>query len=114
MKIINTHSNQAVLTELGERITRRRLDLQLTQAMLAKEAGVGKSTVERIEAGNSAQLASLVSILRVLDLFANLDQLIPETAPGPLDMLKRKGKPRQRASSGREPERAEEPWSWDE
>jgi transcriptional regulator with XRE-family HTH domain len=101
MKISNLLTDEATLAEIGERITRRRIELQLTQANLAEQAGIAKRTVERIEAGGSTQTVSMIRVFRVLDLMPGLDHLIPETAPQPTDLLKRKGKTRQRASSRR-------------
>ena len=65
MKISKLLADDAILTEIGERVARRRLDLQLTQAEMAEQAGVAKRTVERIEAGASAQMSSIIRILRV-------------------------------------------------
>jgi transcriptional regulator with XRE-family HTH domain len=107
-------SDAAVLEEIGRRLARRRLDRDLTQADLAREAGVGKRTVERVEAGESAQLSTLIRIMRVLGLMEALDAAIPPSAPRPMDLLKLKGKERQRASgAGSRPE-GEPPWSWGE
>jgi transcriptional regulator with XRE-family HTH domain len=107
-----TLGDDAVLEELGRRLVRRRLALQITQAALAEQAGVSKRTVERIEAGAAAQTLSLIRILRVLDLLQGLDQLIPETGPRPMDLLKLKGKERKRASSSRTGDQSGEAWSW--
>ena len=114
MKISKLLSDELILTELGNRLGRARLDRQLSQAKLAEQAGVSKRTIERIEAGASAQSVSLVRILRVLDRLSNLDRLIPESGPSPLDLLKRKGKIRKRASSSRQSKVADKPWSWDD
>ena len=114
MKISNLLADDAILTEIGERVARRRLDLQFTQADLAEQAGVSKRTVERIEAGASAQMSSIIRILRVLELLPGLDRMISEAGPGPMDLLKRKGKVRKRASKRRQSDRPDEPWSWDD
>lgn len=114
MKINKTHTDEAILVEIGESIARRRIELQLTQAELAKQSGVAKRTVERIEAGASAQMSSIIRIFRVLDLLQNLDRMIPEAGPGPMELLKRKGKVRQRASKSRKPDDSGKPWTWDE
>lgn len=53
-------TDEAVLEEIGRRLKQRRLDLQLTQEILADEAGVSKRTVERIEAGKTAQMSTLI------------------------------------------------------
>jgi transcriptional regulator with XRE-family HTH domain len=112
MKISNALTDEAILAELGGRITRRRLDFQLTQAALAKEAGIAKRTVERVEAGATAQLSTLIRIFRVLDLLPILDQMLSESKPRPIDVITRKGKTRQRASSTSRASKKEEPWTW--
>ncbi len=114
MKISKLLADEVILAEIGERVARHRLDLQLTQADVAEQAGVAKRTVERIEAGASAQISSIIRILRVLDLLPGLDRMIPEAGPKPMDLLKRKGKVRQRASSSRRPDRSDKPWTWDD
>jgi len=115
--IIDTFiSNEAVLQEIGRRMARRRVELELTQAALAEQAGVAKRTVERIEAGLSTQTANLIRIFRVLGLIEGLAALIPETGPRPLDLLKLKlkGKQRQRASAKKTAKSNGEPWTWGE
>jgi len=114
MNISELLTDEAILVEIGARLARRRLDLQLTQAEVAEQAGIAKRTLERIEAGSSAQLSSLLRILRVLDLLPGLEQMIPGAGPRPMDLLKRKGKVRQRAPGSRRPEQPEKPWSWDD
>ncbi|MDH3977954.1 MAG: helix-turn-helix domain-containing protein [Gammaproteobacteria bacterium] len=113
MRIDQLLTDQAILNEWGTRLAKARLDRQLTQAQLAEQAGVSKRTVERIEAGTSAQLSSLIRVLRVLGLLTNLEQAIPDVGPRPIDLLERKGKQRKRATGVKEPV-ANEPWSWDD
>jgi transcriptional regulator with XRE-family HTH domain len=105
-------TDDAALAEIGKRIARYRIDSRMTQAELAEQAGVSKRTVERIEAGASVQFSTVIRILRVLDLLQGLDRMIPEPVPRPLDLLKQKGKVRQRASSSKPPEKAPKKWSW--
>ena len=107
-----TMTDDAVLEELGRRLERRRIDLGLTQAKLSEQAGVSKRTVERMEAGAAAQTRNLIRILRVLDLLQGLDQLIPETGPRPMDLLKLKGKERKRASYNSAVRQSGKAWSW--
>ena len=109
MKISALLADEAILAEMGARIARRRLNLQLTQAELAEQAGVAKRTLERI----AAQMSSLIRIFRVLELLPGLELMLPEAQPSPMDLLKHKGKLRQRASSRRPSDQTGEPWSWD-
>ena len=114
MKITGLLTDDAVLAELGARIAARRLELQLTQAAVAEQAGIAKRTLERMEAGLTSQLGTLIRVLRVLDAASGLDNLIPESGPRPMDLLKQKGKVRQRASGRRTTKATGKPWHWDE
>jgi transcriptional regulator with XRE-family HTH domain len=77
MTITPDLSNEEVLREMGVRVARRRVGYGLTQAVLAEEAGIGKRTLERIERGESAQVATLIRVLRRLGCFNELDMLMP-------------------------------------
>jgi transcriptional regulator with XRE-family HTH domain len=115
-------TDDSVLELLGKRLAARRIALELTQAQLSTEAGVAKRTVERIEAGHSAELITWIRLLRVLGLLGELERLIPESVPGPMQLLKEKKKsvvrkraPRQGggARHARKKESAK-PWVWGE
>jgi transcriptional regulator with XRE-family HTH domain len=110
VKITPLLTDKAVLTELGQRLMRERLAHGLTQAELAFEAGLAKRSIERLEAGESTQLLSVIRVLRVLGRLGSLDQLLPETGPSPLDLLALRGKERQRAS--KKQRAVPKPWTW--
>ena len=107
-------SDDAVLAELGRRLRRHRLDRNWTQARLAREAGVSVPTVQRLEAGASVALSSLLGVLRQLELLDNLEALVPAAAPRPLELLERDGAQRQRATAESRAAPDDEPWSWAE
>ena len=111
MKIDRLLTDEAILTELGGRLAQGRLELQFTQEMLAKQAGVSKRTVERIEAGATAQMSTLLRLLRVLQLLDRLETLVPEVGSRPMDLVKLKGKARKRAAArGKHGDAG--PWHW--
>ena len=115
MQINNLLSDEAILSELGERISLRRLALNMTQAELARSAGMAKRTLERIEGGASTQVLSLIKILRVLDHMDGLNHLIPESGPRPMDLLKHTRKKRVRASRRKKVKKAAAgEWKWKE
>ena len=111
MKIAKEMADAAVLKELGARLAQHRLNQGLSQKALAEEAGVSRNPVVRLERGESVQFASLVRILRTLGLIDNLDALAPEAGASPMDLLKLRGKQRQRAPRQPAP-RPKGPWVW--
>ena len=113
MKIHAQTTDGAILREMGNRLCRRRLEYNLTQANLAIEAGVSKRTIERLEAGESAQLYNLIRVLRALSLAENIDALVPEPLPSPMQQFKLRGKSRKRASGTRIRKSTGE-WTWDD
>jgi putative transcriptional regulator len=108
----NEMSNDAVLKQLGKRLLQYRLNRNMTQEALAKDAGVSGRTINRVEHGHSTQLSNLIRLLRSLDLLQNIDALIPEPAVSPIQQMVLHGKSRQRASSPAKKE--SKTWSWGE
>ena len=97
MNFISPASDESLLSEIGERLARMRIEAGGTQGGLAEKAGVGKRTVERMEAGGSVQLVSLLRVMRVLGLVERLDSVLPEPGDSPMALLKARGKVRRRA-----------------
>ena len=117
MKTEKYLNDEAILSDLGRALAKRRIGKSLTQAELAKQAGIGKRTVERIEGGNSCQTSALIRVFRVLDLQDTFSQLIAPSGPTPMDLLKRKKKERKRAPSQRPPKASQsggqgKNWTW--
>ncbi len=105
-------TDESLLSELGTRIEQLRIRKDLTQAQLAKEAGIGKRTLERLESGESTQLTSFISVLRALGLIDPLLDLIPDQRQSPMAQLLQEERPRLRAS-GRGTETDGE-WTWND
>ena len=112
MQIDERMTPDAVLTELGHRLARRRVDLGLSQADAAKRAGLGKRTVERIEAGADCQVSTLLRLLGVLEQMGGVEGLVPEAGVRPLDLLELQGKERQRAPRKSPSSSNGEGWRW--
>jgi transcriptional regulator with XRE-family HTH domain len=112
MKFLEENSDKAILRELGERISRYRLNRNMTQSALADEAGISERTMIRLENGEPSQILNFVRVLRVLDLLENLEALVPEPPLSPIQQVKMHGKQRQRASSSPTMGETKEPWSW--
>lgn len=111
MRIDDKITDQTVLNEIGERIATLRLNRNLTQAELAEQSGVSKSTVERLEAGEAVQTTSLIRLFRSLGILTRFETLIPEPVPSPVAQLKLHGRTRRRASPKRSG-RVSPKWKW--
>lgn len=83
----NLQTDDAVLEELGNRIARIRVNRDIAQNELAREAGVARDTVAAIEAGRSVQSRNLIRVLRALKLVENLEVAVPPLQPSPLKMI---------------------------
>jgi len=114
MRIEARNSDDAILAEIGQRLARTRLERNLSQERLAREAGVSKATVERLEAGEPVKSTSLIRVLRALGQLENVERLVPEPLPSPIERVKLHGRQRQRARERREEEAAAPtgPWRW--
>jgi transcriptional regulator with XRE-family HTH domain len=114
MNIENLNSDEAVLGELGKRLARTRLERNVSQATLAVESGVSKSTIERLEAGRDVQLGSFIRVLRSLGLLERLDRLVPTPLPSPIERIKLHGRQRRRAQGrrGRRDPGSGSSWTW--
>lgn len=117
MRSLEQPTDDALLAALAGWLEHERLKRNVTQAELAHEAGVSKRTVERLEAGDSVQLASLLRVLRALQLTHQLQALLPEASVTPMERLRGQGRARQRASAPRTSTDAKgkgKAWSWDD
>lgn len=89
-------SDTAILKLLGKRLKSHRISRGMKQQELAVESGVGVSTIAKIENGQSVSLSLLISVMRALGLLENLELLVPEQKPSPMELLRMQGKKVQR------------------
>lgn len=88
----NSLSNAAITEELGKRVRATRMRKRLTQRELALKAGISLFSVAQIERGHPVSMSIFIPVLRVLRLLENLETLLPEMGPSPVEILKQKGK----------------------
>lgn len=96
--------------ELGARIKRNRIDMQLSQQDFAAKTGISTRTLSAAENGEDIRLSSLLRILRTLNCLENLDLLLPELAFDP-ESYRTLGKERKRVSRTSEGKDTSE-WKW--
>jgi transcriptional regulator with XRE-family HTH domain len=93
-------SDKAIEAELGARLKAWRLRLNLTQQQLSDATALSLNVIKSLEAGKG-KLSSLIAVLREFRLLDDLDSFIREPGVSPLQLAKRQGKVRQRASGKR-------------
>lgn len=87
MQIDVLYSDEDILKELGERIKAERIRQKMTQSQLGINSGVGTSTIQRAESGESIQFLNIIKILRTLHQLHNLDVLLPSSEMTPMQYL---------------------------
>lgn len=93
-----SQSNIEILTQLAEKVRKKRLRLNMTQKEVAELAGVHFNTISKFEQGNDITLMSLIQILRAVEELESLGNIMSETTESPVDLFRKQGKVRQRAS----------------
>ena len=99
----------AVATALCRRLEEIRLSKNISQANLAQQAGVSRSTMTRIADGRSVSLDSFIRVMQALQLGNHLACLLPDPAVRPVERAQHQGAQRRRASSKR---KSDKPWTW--
>ncbi len=85
-------TDSEIIANLGQRIRARRLAMNRTQAELARETGLTKATIQKIESGKNSQLGSFVRIIRFFAEFDKLDSLLRPNI-SPQSLYENKSKP---------------------
>ncbi len=98
-------------TEIGIRLARLRLSRNVTQAMLAKDAGISLRTLRRLESGEPATLDTFLRVAVALDLGDAIVNALPTGEIRPIERASRTGSERRRARP--KPRQGQDPaWTW--
>jgi transcriptional regulator with XRE-family HTH domain len=81
-------SDKALLETMGEFIRHHRLQQNKSQSLLAKEAGIARSTLSLVEKGESTLLIVYIQLLRALDLLYLLKEFQVKQQYSPLQLAK--------------------------
>jgi transcriptional regulator with XRE-family HTH domain len=103
-------SIEAIQADLGQRLVQLRLARNVNQQALAREAGVSRRTITRLENGDSVSLDTLLRVMRALGLIGRLEALLPDPSVRPIDRVRQKDGQRRRART--KPGTHPEPWTW--
>ena len=89
MKISEITRNDVVLKEIGRRIAEKRIRQNRSQEAFARDAGISRSGLQRLESGDAGvRVVTLASALRALGLAQSLDAIIPDDAMTPIEIAK--------------------------
>lgn len=109
---LDNMSDNEIQVELGIRLKRERLNLNMSQEQLARASGLSRRTITNAEGGSGCTLLTLIAILRALGRLNSLQNFIPEPELSPIQVSKLKGKQRSRATGTRG--RSKSQWQWKE
>ena len=113
MKISNELSDKAILIELGQRIQNQRIFNNITQTAIAKQTGLSRSSIIRLEKGIPVTVDCLISVMRALQMLDNLEITFPEQEIHPMELINNRGKQRLRASKRHVPKKDDAAaWRW--
>ncbi len=109
--MIHLLTNPEIEKELGERLKRRRLDLNFSQEEIAERTGLARRTITAIENGEGSTMSTLIALLRALNSLDCIEQILPDPGPSPLLLARLQEEPRKYASKPRKALPAT-PWKW--
>jgi len=109
MKIDETISTQQILSELGNRIKKQRIELGLTQNELAVKSGIHVRTLSNLENGYDVTLSVFLDVLRTEMAINSIDSLLPEQIKRPTSYLNEE-KVAHRVSKRKQ--KIEKQWKW--
>ncbi len=101
-------SDDRILKQIGTFVKYYRMEQNKTQAMLAKDAGISRSTLSLLERGETVTVATLIRVLRVLGQLQIIDGFIISSQRSPLQLVKEEKKRRQRVALPREKNKDED------
>jgi transcriptional regulator with XRE-family HTH domain len=94
-------SDAEIAKRIGDNLKKARLNSNITREELQRMTGIHKKTIGDAETGKNITIATLIAILRGLNMLDELDELLREEAVSPVMMAKYGGKVPQRASGSR-------------
>lgn len=90
-------NDASIVQKIGNFVKNERLKSNKTQAKLAGDAGVNRSTISQIENGEAITLISLLQIMRVLNCLQLLDVFSIKNEISPIALAKQDQQKRKRA-----------------
>ncbi len=103
-------SDHALAAFIGQFIRSKRMEQNMTQAQLAKDAGISRSTLVLLEKGETASLGTLLQVLRMLNQLHVLSVFEITPVVSPLLLVKEEMKKRQRVRTKPSSQKPQTDW----
>ena len=103
-------SDAALAQTIGAFVKHHRLAQNKTQQQIADAAGINRSTLRQLEKGDTVTIATLLQVLRVLDLLHIMDAFKIQEQQSPIELAKRAQQKRKRASSKKQSDQPKSDW----
>jgi transcriptional regulator with XRE-family HTH domain len=103
-------SDKTIVAQIGTFIKEQRLQHNKTQAQIAEEAGVNRSTLSQIENGEAISMLSLIQIMRILGILHLFETFKVVHEVSPLELAKMDQQKRQRASTKNNDDTSKSDW----
>ena len=81
-------SDKAIMETIGEFVRHHRLQQNKSQSLLAKEAGIARSTLSLFEKGESTLMVVFIQLMRALNLLNMLQDFQVKQEFSPLQLAK--------------------------
>ncbi|MCL2890445.1 MAG: helix-turn-helix domain-containing protein [Methanomassiliicoccaceae archaeon] len=94
-------SDTEIIRRIGKKIRTIRLNSGVTRDELQRITGIHKKTIGDLESGKNVTMGTFIAILRGLNIFDLLDELLRKEPISPVMMAKLQWKEPQRASGKR-------------
>ena len=101
----------ALMRDLGNRLEKFRLSQNLRQEDVAREAGISRITVGKLEGGEGVSLETFLRVMRALGLSDRILNMVPDASISPMQVKTDGTSQRQRARRA-DPDKASAPWTW--
>ena len=103
-------SDKVLAKHIGAFVRHHRMEQDKTQAILASEASISRSTLSLLERGETVTLATVIQVLRVLDQLQVMGAFNVQESISPLVLAKQQKEKRKRASGKKEDKTNNSDW----
>jgi len=98
----NSMNDKALAEYIGAFVKNHRMEQNKTQDVLAKAAGISRSTLSLLERGETVTLATLIQVMRVLGQLHIMDVFSIQQTVSPMALARMEQNKRKRASGKEE------------